>query len=1181
MNRITFTLIFLCVTLGVSCNNDPRLVVPSVPNSATPSEEGDFAGSETCRTCHQSIWQSWSKTRHTDKVRNATTDVLVNDFDSSGTSDFEKGGTGVVFDVATSVPPNQTTFPTIQLGVGIEYPKLGFDGTNGVIRIGTRTYTVTYVLGGTGKWKQRYMVTIGNQEYISPVQFNDVTRAYVWYHPENWYTLNAAGDTLTGYLYDVDQTPVTEGNVRDSWQRRCIGCHVTGVRDITKNADGEFGATIADMIGSDAGPYFAEQPIACEACHGPSGRHVDLGGGIGTTINPDKMAADRGAEVCGSCHNRGTSTNAEGFGYPWKEDTLLEGQFRPGDVLVDFFTSVDRAGSRFWDNGARSAKSHREEFIEHEDSAHGRAGVTCWKCHDPHGSNIEGDLRMPVQTLCLSCHDGEGDIDAQNLSLHTRHADVRDCNECHLVGTAKSAVPGDIDSHVYRVIFPAESETTEGLPNSCGECHPAQTPAQLTSYLRTRWPDVKPAAYAFASPRISGGFTLLGSESLDPLGGSLTYEWTFVSGPPTFGADQLIAPTTDDAIFVPTNPGIYRFRLVVTNARGLRSGPALLDVDVAEGVPQNPPDLADSVYMGSTGCNICHSDVHDEWLTTRHKRTVRAASEADAFVFTDSNGNGIDDWEEGSDPPAFNLRTDPMAANTEWDSVAFGTGVDAPRIGMDATTGQRRVTIGNVTYNVSFAIGAGGLYDQEYLATSNEGEYVLALSYNAIARSWGVVTPEFWYDVASNTLTAYAYDTNETPVTEGRAADAFQARCLTCHTTGARDLSLNTATGERAFSLTRMLAATTGPRIAELGTGCESCHGPGSQHMTPSTGGTGSPSIRGAIINPAKLSSDRENETCAQCHSRGTSTNTASFPFPWDRTDSDGHYIPGRVLSDFFQLADETDTNVFWDEPGSRGRVKYTEWSDFRWSRHTTEGGMSCNDCHQPHKAANGAQLRMPENELCLRCHQSVVTDQTAIENHSRHGRNSVANRCSTCHMPKVATAAQENDLGSHLFRVLYPHTSNDVLTRTGETLPNSCMTAGCHSQSEGALPAWDPGVVADNDDATAQIRKLWGDLRPTAAPRFDSSGLRREANYTAPATINLDGSLSFDPNQTGTSESGIRSYTWTLVSAPPASSAMLLDRLSVRARLNVTEPGEYVFQLVVQDTTLASRAIRIVATVR
>ncbi|MHC4409794.1 MAG: ammonia-forming cytochrome c nitrite reductase subunit c552, partial [Planctomycetota bacterium] len=664
MNRTTSFFILLSLVLGASCNNDSRLEIPTVPESAIPSQSGDYAGSDTCRTCHNSIYETWANSRHTSKVRDASLDVLVNDFNVSGSSDFEKGGAGITFNPATSVPPNQTAMTDFTPAAGVDYPMLGYNGTDILIRIGPNTYVVTYVLGGTGKWKQRYMVTIDNQEYISPVQWNEITRQYVWYHPEHWYTIN--GNTLTGYIYGIGETPITEGKVRNGWQRRCIACHVTGVRDLTKNADGEYGASIADMEGSAEGPYFLEKPISCEACHGPSARHVDLGGGIGTTVNPNTMAADRGDEICGACHNRGTSANSEGFGYPWKEGTLIDGQYLPGDILDDVYTHVARDGSKFWGDGARSAKSHHQQWIEHRDTPHGKAGVTCWKCHDPHGSQVDGDLKMPVKELCLSCHDGQGDIDATNLSLHTRHKDAenQNCNYCHFVQTAKSAIAGDVSSHTYRLIYPSETDGTPGLPNSCGECHADRTVDQLTGMHTSRFPDVRPVAFGSTSA-ISGGtiFRLDGGQSFDPLGGPISFNWSIASAPPGFSPDQLIAPTAQTARFVPANPGKYTFRLVVTNLNGVRSAPYEVSVDAAESVVQVPVDLRQANYMGSSTCKICHEGNHSTWQVTRHPLKTRRPNEGPGVVFVDTDDNGTSDWFDGD----FNVADDPLENNTAWD----------------------------------------------------------------------------------------------------------------------------------------------------------------------------------------------------------------------------------------------------------------------------------------------------------------------------------------------------------------------------------------------------------------------------------------------------------------------------------------------------------------------------------
>ena len=60
--------------------------------------------------------------------------------------------------------------------------------------------------GGSGYWKQRYMVKMNTSEgesadhYISPVQYNDKSFGYAAYHPETWWDENNDG------VFDPDKT---------------------------------------------------------------------------------------------------------------------------------------------------------------------------------------------------------------------------------------------------------------------------------------------------------------------------------------------------------------------------------------------------------------------------------------------------------------------------------------------------------------------------------------------------------------------------------------------------------------------------------------------------------------------------------------------------------------------------------------------------------------------------------------------------------------------------------------------------------------------------------------------------------------------------------------------------------------------------------------------------------------
>lgn len=56
------------------------------------------------------------------------------------------------------------------------------------------------------------------------------------------------------------------------------------------------------------------------------------------------------------------------------------------------------------------------------------------------------------------------------------------------------------------------------------------------------------------------------------------------------------------------------------------------------------------------------------------------------------------------------------------------------------------------------------------------------------------------------------------------------------------------------------------------GIDCQRCHGPGALHIEAAGRAGGKPEeIRGAIVNPQRLSPGREMEVCMQCHLETTS----------------------------------------------------------------------------------------------------------------------------------------------------------------------------------------------------------------------------------------------------------------------------------------------------------------------
>lgn len=121
---------------------------------------------------------------------------------------------------------------------------LGFADGIYTVTIGELTMLVVCTRGGTGDWKQRYLLRVpvtgtvdgySAENYVSPVQFNEKTHEYVLYHPEAWY--DDAG--VPRYEADVAITKVAAENGR-TYSKKCIGCHTNGLREIGQDNNGEW-----------------------------------------------------------------------------------------------------------------------------------------------------------------------------------------------------------------------------------------------------------------------------------------------------------------------------------------------------------------------------------------------------------------------------------------------------------------------------------------------------------------------------------------------------------------------------------------------------------------------------------------------------------------------------------------------------------------------------------------------------------------------------------------------------------------------------------------------------------------------------------------------------------------------------------------------------------------------------
>jgi hypothetical protein len=277
---------------------------------------------------------------------------------------------------------------------------------------------ILYTIGS--QWKQRYLVKKDGTLFISPIQYNADTHRWVNYHEKDW-----------------DKRP---------WLLKCGGCHATGV-DLEKNT-------------------FKEPGVACEACHGAGSWHAALPKTAvfakrQTIVNPAKLTMGVAVQICGSCHNRGHSTEVKGGGWPVG--------YSPGKALEAFYKSTSFEGGDVKHVYANEfSKGHHQQYIDWSQSKHAMEGVTCASCHYVHQIGLPPTRSQTLAAgskQCLSCH-----VMLNNNLAHSIHS-FANCVGCHMPRIAKSAESGDIHSHVFVTLLPKDTLKNPKIPNSCQTCH--------------------------------------------------------------------------------------------------------------------------------------------------------------------------------------------------------------------------------------------------------------------------------------------------------------------------------------------------------------------------------------------------------------------------------------------------------------------------------------------------------------------------------------------------------------------------------------------------------------------------------------------------------------------------------------------------------------------------------------
>jgi len=402
-----------------------------------------------------------------------------------------------------------------------------------------------------------------------------------------------------------------------------------------------------------------------------------------------------------------------------------------------------------------------------------------------------------------------------------------------------------------------------------------------------------------------------------------------------------------------------------------------------------------ATYVGAERCASCHEEQTKLWRTSHHAQAMQIASDSTVL----GNFNDAHFTKDGV-TSSFFKKDAKFHVNTE---------------GPDGKPQD---------FDLPYTFGVAPL--QQYLVPFPNGRLqAFVVAWDSRQKEQG---GQRWFDLYPDQKLRPSDPLHWT----GRN-QTWNYMCADCHSTNLR----------KNYDLAKDSYATT---WSEIDVSCESCHGPGSNHVTwAQTHKKGSYNARTAAmgltvdLKPAQglwslsepdtgtmhwkgqARSHDEINTCAPCHSRRHVISSDAQPGqPYL-----DNYIPS-LLEEGVYYAD-----------GQILEEDY-EWGSFLQSK-MYRNGVTCSDCHDPHSAKLPA---VSLNSVCGKCHSLT---KFGAEQHHHHKADSTGALCVNCHMP-THTYMVVDVRRDHSFRVPRPDFSVAYGT------PNPCNQ--CHKDKSNAWTA-------------------------------------------------------------------------------------------------------------------------------
>lgn len=419
------------------------------------------------------------------------------------------------------------------------------------------------------------------------------------------------------------------------------------------------------------------------------------------------------------------------------------------------------------------------------------------------------------------------------------------------------------------------------------------------------------------------------------------------------------------------------------------------------------PNTLAAEYAGVEACIDCHQEQYKAWKGSHHERSMLHANEDS--VLGDFNNQILE--EEGKKNKFF------RKGKEYWVNIK----------GPDQQ---------HHDYQIKYTFAYEPL--QQYMVEFDDGRVqLIPFAWDSRSKAEG---GQRWFNLYPQ------FDKSHQEYFWTNTGQNWNYMCADCHSTNLK----------KNFDVEKNQYKTT---YSEINVACEACHGPASDHIswtkkikrsnssTPNIEANKVKSDYGFNRNLAKsvpnwitrkgkntlfadeINPSQQTLVCAQCHSRHLQI-------------SDDDHVESGDFSDR-HLLNLLTPNMYYPD----GQI-YDEvfvYGSFMQSK-MQENGVVCSNCHDPHTA----DLIMPEEVVCLQCHQAPTY---ASKSHHQHQENGAGAQCVNCHMPEENYMAVD-DRRDHAW-----HSPNPTLAKKLGS-PDTCLS--CHenkdsSWSESFTKRWYP----------------------------------------------------------------------------------------------------------------------------